>query len=104
MTRRILSPFLALFAIFLASTVASDRAVATTEKTLHSFAPFAHGEFPYGLIADTAGNFYGTAESGGAFNQGPVDKIGAGNLYGTTAGSGDNQGAVYQGTVFEITP
>ena len=50
-------------------------AAAATEKTLHRFAPFSHGEFPYGLTEDGSGNFYGTTERGGEFNLGMVYKI-----------------------------
>jgi uncharacterized repeat protein (TIGR03803 family) len=84
----------------------------------------------YGLIADTAGNLYGTTQDGGAFGLGTVFEVAqgsgtvttlasfvnnesadtgelpsggviadaAGNLYGTTSGGGTNS----DGTVFEV--
>lgn len=96
------------------------------ETTVHTFTG-DDGGYPYGqLIADSAGNLYGTAEEGGRHIAGTVFKIapdgtttvlhhfngsnGArpiaglifdrhGNLFGTTS----RGGAHGQGTVFEIT-
>jgi uncharacterized repeat protein (TIGR03803 family) len=52
--------------------------------TLHNFARF-DGSLPYaGLIADSAGNLYGTTATGGALDQGTVFKLDAGNNYALT--------------------
>ena len=108
--------------------VKTQSGYANTPTTLVSFHA-ADGEFPGGsLIADTAGNFYGTTIGGGANNDGTVFKLaktndgyaskptvlvsftgidganpyadliadGAGNLYGTTSqGGSDNDGTVF---------
>jgi uncharacterized repeat protein (TIGR03803 family) len=102
-------------------------AQAQTFSVFHNFAGSSDGANPLnGLTADGAGNLYGTASSGGAFNNGVVFKIGgsvqsvlhnfeggadgvgpqgalivdnAGNIYGTTM-SGGASGA---GTVFRVT-
>lgn len=65
MTRKLqliaLSLILSLFAFGLV-------AAASTETTVHSFVPEPNGGQPYaGLIADSAGNYYGTTEYGGAY-------------------------------------
>ncbi|HEY4846907.1 MAG TPA: choice-of-anchor tandem repeat GloVer-containing protein, partial [Methylocella sp.] len=105
-----------------------------TETVLHSFKLDSNGANPVaGLIADSAGNLYGTTESGGASQRGVVFKLSpdgtsfmalhsfcvdfplcsdgrfpqagliadsAGNLYGTTrlGGASDN------GVVFKLSP
>ena len=99
-----------------------------TETVVHSFAGNPDGAKPYaGLIADTAGNLYGTTEKGGSSGRGTVFKItatgeesvlhsfaggvsdganpkagvildGLGNLYGTTF----RGGLARQGTVFKL--
>jgi uncharacterized repeat protein (TIGR03803 family) len=100
-----------------------------TETILHSFTGGTDGGFPYaGLVRDTAGNLYGTTQSGGASGWGVVFKLdasgtetvlysftggtdgglpygdlirdGAGNLYGTT----NVGGASNFGVVFKVTP
>jgi uncharacterized repeat protein (TIGR03803 family) len=106
-----------------------------TEKVLHNFIQKGRdGVYPYaGLIFDGAGNLYGTALNGGAYNDGTVFELtpkagggwtekvlhsfihngtdgynpnaglifdDAGNLYGTAL----NGGAYNDGTVFELTP
>jgi uncharacterized repeat protein (TIGR03803 family) len=101
-----------------------------TEAILHSFTGVPDGSAPSaGLVADVAGNFYGTTVSGGAFGQGTVYKItpagtesvlhsfagpptdgsapsaaltidSAGNLYGTTL----NGGSSGLGMAFELSP
>src|SRR5215469_521932 len=103
-----------------------------TETTLHSFAgPPDDGALPLaGLVADSAGNLYGTTIGGGAFEHwGTVFKVtqsgtetvlhsfaappydgihptggliadSAGNLYGTTSGGG----VFFSGTIFKLTP
>lgn len=102
-----------------------------TEKVLHHFTGGNDGAKPLvGIAFDTSGNLYGTAHSGGAYNDGVVYMISpkgkgvvervihtfsgfardpeadvifdaAGNLYGTTWG-GSGMGA--NGLVYEITP
>ena len=47
-----------------------------SETVLHSFAAHVDGHYPYaGLIMDTMGNLYGTAQSGGAKGVGAVFKL-----------------------------
>jgi uncharacterized repeat protein (TIGR03803 family) len=132
MSRATTIRFSALLAIFLATTLHAISADAAVEKLLHRFAPFGRGEFPLGLIADSSGNFFGTAQSGGAFNQGVVYKISPNAQGGWTntviysfRGNGDGQypkaepvldaagnlyGATYGdgiaswGSVFKLTP
>jgi uncharacterized repeat protein (TIGR03803 family) len=49
---------------------------APVETVLHSFAGGSDGADPEaGLIADRAGNLYGTTENGGASNIGVVFKL-----------------------------
>ena len=46
---------------------------AWTESVVHSFAGDPDGAFPsYGLVSDTAGNYYSTTPAGGTHNQGAV--------------------------------
>ena len=102
-----------------------------SETVLHSFAPNGgDGAIPYaGLVMDTAGNLYGTTESGGSSGNGTVFKVDpsgsetvlysftdsggdgalpfggvvidkAGNLYGTTEIGGSSG----DGTVFKVDP
>jgi uncharacterized repeat protein (TIGR03803 family) len=66
-------------------------AFAVAEKILHSFSAFPHGDYPTGLVADTAGNFYGTAQ-GGSYNQGIVYRLVA-----------DSQGKVTQTVLYNFT-
>jgi uncharacterized repeat protein (TIGR03803 family) len=104
-------------------------------KVLYSFTGGTDGGQPDdGLIRDSAGNFYGTTQGGGAFGYGTVFRLnragtetvlysftggadgadpetaltrdGAGNLYGTAAGGGDTScEAPYGcGTVFKLDP
>ncbi|HTT82406.1 MAG TPA: choice-of-anchor tandem repeat GloVer-containing protein [Rhizomicrobium sp.] len=103
-------------------------AQAKNDKVLYSFTGGSDGSEPFaGMIADGAGNLYGTTSLGGADGHGTVFKIasdgtesvlhsfdgtdgnepsaapimdGAGNLYGTTFVGGAN-GA---GAVFKLTP
>jgi uncharacterized repeat protein (TIGR03803 family) len=108
------------------SNMGSVFKLATTgEKLLHSFTgPPADGALPYaGVIADSAGNLYGTTSAGGASNSGVVFKVNsagtetvlysftggadgafpyggllrnsAGNLYGTTSAGGITTGNCY---------
>ena len=99
------------------------------ETVLYSFTGGADGRYPLtGLVHDSAGNFYGTTEQGGAFHYGAVFEVdsegretvlhsftygadgafpvagvvldAAGNLYGTTNNGGTNG----EGTVFKIVP
>jgi uncharacterized repeat protein (TIGR03803 family) len=97
-----------------------------TLTVIYSFTGGVDGGHPYGgLIQDSAGNFYGTTNNGGAYNFGAVFKIASGNesvlhsfrgspdgampygglnldsadnLYGTTYGGG----ALNFGTVFKV--
>jgi uncharacterized repeat protein (TIGR03803 family) len=116
------------WAIAAVSTVPLHAQTAT-ETVLHNFASPPKGAFPYaGVINDSAGNLYGTANSGGPANAGVVYKIdtagrqtvlysftggsdggnpyggvvrdAAGNLYGTTVYGG----AASSGVVFKIDP
>jgi uncharacterized repeat protein (TIGR03803 family) len=97
------------------------------ETVLYSFTGGTDGGFPYGsIIADSAGNFYGTTNGGGEAGAGVVFKIDgsgsetvlysfsggadgayplaglirdpAGNFYGTTSGGG----AAGEGVVFKV--
>ncbi|MGC9948415.1 MAG: choice-of-anchor tandem repeat GloVer-containing protein [Bryobacteraceae bacterium] len=99
------------------------------EKVLYSFTGGADGAHPYaGLMADSAGNLYGTTASGGTANAGVVYKLdpsghltvlytftgradggspyggviadAAGNLYGTTRGGGTGKA----GVVYKLDP
>lgn len=102
---------------------------------LHSFGLGSQhdGQWPWGaLVADSAGNLYGTTEGGGAYNNGTVFEIasggtetvlysfaggndgahpyaslisdGSGNLYGTTQAGGGSTGCNDGcGTIFEIS-
>ena len=109
--------------------MASPVSHAQAFKVIHSFTGAAAGGDPVnGFVTDAAGNLYGTASSGGIYNngvafvvnakgketilhkfkggadgsspQGFLLRDSAGNLYGTTAAGG-----VYgAGTIFEITP
>lgn len=112
----------------LLAAIAIPMAHAQTFSVFHNFSGASDGANPLnGLIADASGNFYGTANSGGASGYGAVFEItsagvetilhsfaggadGAspegvlirdqkGNLYGTTTGGG-NSGA---GTVYKVT-
>jgi uncharacterized repeat protein (TIGR03803 family) len=98
-----------------------------TETVLYSFSGGVDGGYPLaGLVLDTAGNLYGTTESGGTSNAGTVFKVtktgvetvlhsfevadgcdpsgglirdAAGNLYGTTYACGSSN----YGTVFKVS-
>jgi uncharacterized repeat protein (TIGR03803 family) len=77
-----------LLAIILLFTVAAP---AQTFQVLHTFSG-TDGSFPNGdLIRDPAGNFYGTAQFGGASNQGVIFKLDSNGqetvLYSFTGGS-----------------
>jgi uncharacterized repeat protein (TIGR03803 family) len=99
-----------------------------TETVLHNFKGRKDGAYPYaGLVADAAGNLYGTTAGGGKSGSGTIFKIApdgketvlhrfsgadggnpkgalfidvAGNLYGTT----DVGGTANHGTVFRLSP
>jgi uncharacterized repeat protein (TIGR03803 family) len=58
--------------------LATYSANAQNYSVLHTFKGTPDGAHPYpALIRDTAGNFYGTTELGGAFDQGAVFKMNA---------------------------
>ena len=69
------------FAVYLARAafvvlVSCLGALASNETILHSFNTFAHGQYPEGgLIADRAGNLYGTTYQGGAYGSGTVYEL-----------------------------
>ena len=104
-----------------------------TETVLHAFAGVPDGAIPYaGLIADSAGNLYGTTFEGGASNDGVVFKLapptppatswnetvlysfmGSGGGYPTAGLIADSAGNLYgttkslngtSGTVFRLAP
>ena len=107
---------------------------ASAFSTLASFSAGTEGAYPYygALIADAAGNLYGTTKAGGTANAGTVFKLSnsgalstlfsftggnvgadplgglaadvAGNLYGTTYNSSANSGTVFKlsGTGFVV--
>lgn len=67
--------FLILAAIFTASSLASGQA----ETIVHDFIALPHGGTPEAtLIADLAGNLYGTTVDGGTYGQGTVFKLALG--------------------------
>ena len=58
------------------SVVFDGSASAAAEKTLHAFTDGSDGGSPYGgLIADSQGNLYGTAQDGGTLGYGTVYKL-----------------------------
>ncbi len=68
-----LRTFFALAAVLLVAFTAS---ATGTENLVYSFNPVARGNQPSGgLVADAAGNLYGTTSTGGAFNFGTVFKL-----------------------------
>jgi uncharacterized repeat protein (TIGR03803 family) len=111
----------------LAVAAAGSASAAPTETVLHSFTG-SDGAVPVtGLIADRAGNLYGTTVGGGTSSDGVVFKLSpggtetvlhsftgsdgavpeagliadrAGNLYGTTVGGGTSS----DGVVFKLSP
>jgi len=94
---RVLCPVLAF-----AMLAALDRADAAGFKQLYGFTGGADGAAPYGaLIADDAGNLYGTTSAGGAYGYGTVFRIAPGGtetvLYAFT-GQADG-GTPYAGLV-----
>jgi uncharacterized repeat protein (TIGR03803 family) len=69
-------PFLRAVLFLTLATITAAQAVAATEQVLHTFNPFGHGGNPQAsLIADAAGNLYGTASTGGIANGGLVFKL-----------------------------
>src|ERR1700688_234311 len=61
---------------FLTLSIWTATAAGSTEKVLYNFTSFPHGESPQAnLIADTAGNLYGTTYVGGAYQLGTVFKL-----------------------------
>jgi len=45
---------------------------AADEKVLHVFSSQPQGGSPFGLVADSSGNLFGTTQKGGAYNYGAV--------------------------------
>jgi uncharacterized repeat protein (TIGR03803 family) len=63
-------------AVFVIAFMCAGNAGAATEKILHSFNAVAHGYLPSsGLLADAAGNLYGTTFAGGTQGWGTVYKL-----------------------------
>lgn len=117
-----------IFGLALATLIPLGSAYAQGFRVLYSFAGGSDGRSPFaGLIADRAGNLYGTTWAGGASDRGTVFKLtpngtatvlhsftgsdGAnpydapfmdrdGNLYGTTSDGGTDDA----GVVFKLTP
>ena len=123
MTKRGQVPVVAMFAL---AVLGTPLAQAQTYKVLHSFTGPDGSKPRAALIADPAGDLFGTASGGGAFNDGTVfkvDKTGltvlhsfrgpdgagpwasllrdpGGYLYGTTQSGGIEE----DGTVFKLDP
>jgi uncharacterized repeat protein (TIGR03803 family) len=81
----------------LAMAAAGSASAAPTETVLYAFTGGSDGGGPYaGLIADRAGNLYGTTIGGGASHNGVVFKLSPSGaetvLYSFTGGSGDGAG------------
>lgn len=122
----------ALGAVFLAWMLLSSEAETQTFSVLFNFNGGSSGTNPLdGLILDSAGNLYGTANGGGSHAFGVVFKVdstghetvlynftggsdggsptaglvrdSAGNLYGTTSDGGASCGNVHCGVVFKLT-
>jgi uncharacterized repeat protein (TIGR03803 family) len=74
MSRKTLFFSSVLTAVVFAVALTGAPTFAVTEQVLHSFAAFPHGDYPSGLVADAAGNFYGTAQ-GGSYSQGIVYRL-----------------------------
>ena len=60
---------------FALMTFYASQAVGETEKMLHVFSFQGRGSEPNGLVADAAGNLYGTTYAGGTYNDGAVYKL-----------------------------
>jgi uncharacterized repeat protein (TIGR03803 family) len=60
---------------FALMTLCAGQAAGETEKMLHVFSFQGRGSQPNGLVADSAGNLYGTTYSGGTYNDGAVYKL-----------------------------
>ena len=66
----------AALAIFTATLLVTNCLATINETVLHSFNPSGAEAFPYaGLIADSAGNLYGTSYNGGTYNAGTVFEL-----------------------------
>jgi uncharacterized repeat protein (TIGR03803 family) len=82
------------------------RISATTgkERVLYSFKGGADGSFPFSsLIADTAGNFYGTTGNGGNFNA-PCNTYGCGVIYKLSNAGGETVLYAFTGASDGATP
>jgi uncharacterized repeat protein (TIGR03803 family) len=56
-------------------TLCASQADGETEKILHVFSFQGRSSEPNGLVADSAGNLYGTTYAGGTYNDGAVYKL-----------------------------
>jgi uncharacterized repeat protein (TIGR03803 family) len=64
------------FIVLLITLVATTSAWATHEKILHEFVDLPQGAYPQAkLIADAAGNLYGTTSRGGRFGYGAIFEL-----------------------------
>jgi len=84
------------FLALLVTLVAATSAWAAHEKVLHNFVALPHGAYPQAnVVADAAGNLYGTTPNGGKFGYGTVFELTHGKngkwdetvLYSFTGGS-----------------
>ncbi len=65
-----------ILAAFVIALICAGSAGAATENILHTFDPYSRGQNPsQGLLADAAGNLYGTTQNGGAYQAGTVFKL-----------------------------
>jgi len=90
--------------LVLGITVSVGNALANNEKVLHSFSGGTDGSYPVAaMIADRAGNLYGTARYGGANGQGTVFELtNSGGTWNETilySFAGGNDGASPSGTL-----
>jgi len=106
-----MKPNRAIFRIFVATAIAlalTTAAIAQTESILYSFTGGSDGGIPYGgVILDSKGNLYGTAEEGGTAFGGVVYEVSPNTngtwteqvLYNFTGLNGGGDGAFPQGSL-----